>query len=213
MLRLQRRYLAAISLVLALVCTNPYSQPTKQAGDCSPTLSNVRIDGDIIFNCDQGRRELQRFARELTKVKDTLRLSAEQTTVVIETLNSVLPYILAQLNKIDVFDSKQDKALDALTELLRRTPPADFEKVLLVATKQKFLPGYQVSDCGCWGKPFFSDDKYGSIRKNSQCLNEQEETVACVMNTGSNVCGGGGFLERIFGADGHGYAPWARVCK
>lgn len=189
-----------------------WAQAQTTSGPCSPVLTNTQVSGRIEFDCNQGRQELQRFARELTKLNRDLRLSRNQTNALVSALNNLLPNLLVQVDRLE---GKQDQALDGITELLRRTintstPPLKIQDVLSSADG-KLLPGSELSDCGCFGKPFFNHEMYGAKRPNPLCLSGQEEFVACKMHEGPNVCLGN-FIKRFFG-DEDGYAPWARVCK
>lgn len=206
--------LVSLSANFAMPLSFAHAQSVRSVGDCSPTLTYVRAAQNITFNCDQGRMELKRFARQMSDLRNNLDLNREQTEFLITALNNALPSFISQLNRIEENSNEtigiSNKALDGITELLRRsitssTPPDEIQFAIADA-RRKLLPGTALSECGCWGKPVLSEDEYGAIRRNPGCLSSLEENVACLMKEGSNVCKDGSY-QMV------GYAPWMRICK
>lgn len=75
-------------------------------GNCSPNLVEVQATQSITFNCDQGKPELQRFARKLTELRNSLNFNTEQTEALVSALNELWPSIVDQLQQLD---GKQDQ--------------------------------------------------------------------------------------------------------
>jgi hypothetical protein len=204
--RLTELCLASLALFIGVEAP---AQTQRTVGDCSPVLTHVTVGQVITFNCDLGRLELRRFAQDLTRLVESQRLTTEQTAALLKALNDLFPSVLKQLERLE---GKQDKALQGLSELLRRTvnsqTPPDAIEAEIASQRGKFLPGFGLSECGCHGKPDSDDEDYGSIRTTIECVGGREQIVACQMESGSNVCTN--FLTRL-GMES-GYAPWMRVC-
>lgn len=111
--------------LLAIFCSATFSvaaQVSSTQGACSPTFTQVKVDGNITLICDQGRKELIKLAQDLNRVRVSQKLSAAQTQTLIDSMNSLLPAVLETLARVE---GKQDKTLDGIAELLNRAVRSD----------------------------------------------------------------------------------------